>query len=396
MTARHFATAFLALSSLTSTCQAESHLSGLDNLQVHGFLTQGFIKTDHNRFFGPSDKGSFEFTEIGLNGSYRPLPSLLLAGQVLSRRAGNMYDGSPTVDFGLARWEMVDNGKYQAAVSVGRFKNPIGLYNTTRDVAHTRPSVLVPQSIYFDRVRNLLMSSDGVMLHLNNYSESGEFSFDIGMGRPILDKNVEYVLLGRDWPGSLEPERLSGIGQLRFTTPDGRWRSALSYANTAIGFRPTTGPGPGPGHTSIGYLVASLEFNQGDWSVTGEYLYEPVNARGYGGPLDDKFTGEAYYLQVNRYIGTSVRIHARYEEAYHDRHDRDGEMAALKTGLPASQFFARSWTAGVRWDLNSHLMLSADFSHTDGNFFLSKLDNPNPASLKRRWNMLSVLVSYRF
>jgi hypothetical protein len=35
------------------------------------------------------------------------------------------------------------------------------LYNTTRDVPFTRPSIILPQSIYFERTRNLTVSADG-------------------------------------------------------------------------------------------------------------------------------------------------------------------------------------------------------------------------------------------
>jgi len=49
------------------------------NLQVHGFLTQGYVKTTDNRFFGDSDSknGSFDYTELGVNASFRATPSIL-------------------------------------------------------------------------------------------------------------------------------------------------------------------------------------------------------------------------------------------------------------------------------------------------------------------------------
>ena len=45
-----------------------------DSLQVHGFVTQGFVHTTDNRFFGDSENGSFDFTELGVNLSYRATP----------------------------------------------------------------------------------------------------------------------------------------------------------------------------------------------------------------------------------------------------------------------------------------------------------------------------------
>ena len=51
-------------------------------------------------------------------------------------------------------------------------KNPFGLYNEARDVIWTRPSVLLPQSIYFDSLalREIELASDGGILY-------GRFAF---------------------------------------------------------------------------------------------------------------------------------------------------------------------------------------------------------------------------
>jgi hypothetical protein len=55
---------------------------------------------------------------------------------------------------------------------VGRIKTAYGLYNTTRDVPFTRPSIVLPQSIYFERTRNLTVSADGVpRCYVERYGE---------------------------------------------------------------------------------------------------------------------------------------------------------------------------------------------------------------------------------
>src|SRR5690349_13355815 len=40
-----------------------------DDLQIHGFVSQGYIKTTRNNYLGPTARpgGSFEFTEVGVN-----------------------------------------------------------------------------------------------------------------------------------------------------------------------------------------------------------------------------------------------------------------------------------------------------------------------------------------
>ncbi len=118
-----------------------------ENLQLHGFLSQGYVKTSDNRFFGDSDEGSWDFREIGANLSYQPMPNLLFAGQLLSRTAGELYDGSVRLDYGLVDFTAVMEADRRLGVCVGRLKNPLGFYSDTRDVPFTRPSVFLPQSI---------------------------------------------------------------------------------------------------------------------------------------------------------------------------------------------------------------------------------------------------------
>ncbi|WP_342714265.1 hypothetical protein [Halomonas saccharevitans] len=97
---------------MSFSIQARGEERVLDTLQMHGFLSQALIITDDNDFFGPSseDEGSFKFTEIGANVSLRPHEDILLATQVLSRRAGG--DGSnarPMLDYGIVDYQMLSN-----------------------------------------------------------------------------------------------------------------------------------------------------------------------------------------------------------------------------------------------------------------------------------------------
>ena len=48
----------------------------MDTLQMHGFLSQAYVGSDHNDFFCPSssDGGSLKYKEIGANASIRSRP----------------------------------------------------------------------------------------------------------------------------------------------------------------------------------------------------------------------------------------------------------------------------------------------------------------------------------
>lgn len=372
---------------------------GTEALQVHGFATQGYVHTSDNSFFGDSEDGSFEFTELGINLSYKATPDLLLSGQLLSRRAGEMYDGAPTVDFALIDWNISSSTQHSIGVMAGRVKNALGLYNDTRDVAFTRPSIFLPQEIYFDRVRNLVLASDGAVLYGNLFTDHGNWSVRLGLGRTPIDENVEYTFLGGDFGGDMDADGLSLIGRAEYETPDGRWRLALSAANTDLDYKRGPFDPIGSGHIELLYWIASAQYNAERWSLTAEYMQEPVEFKDFG-PLVDNRDGtvQGYYLQASYLIRNDLELIARYAEGYADKDDRDGTGASAQTyGLvPPHGFYQKDWMIGLRWDVTPNFMLRAEYQRNAGTWTLSNRENPVPAETEKDWDMFSVLGSYRF
>ncbi len=370
-----------------------------NDLQFHGFLTQGFVHTTANRFFGDSEDGSFDFTEIGVNASYKVTPSVLVSGQVLSRRAGEMDNGSPSVDFALIDWQLFGDAQGAAGIKVGRVKNPLGLYNDTRDVAFTRPSIFLPEQVYFDRVRDLLHSSDSVHVYARRYTDLGTWDLDVGVGRARADKNVEIAFLGRDFGGDLDTDGLAYVGRIGFETPDSAWRFALSGARIDLEFdRAATDP-IGEGDIEVGYWVLSAQYNAERWSLTGEYLEEPVDFSNFGGRMDENdVTAQGYYLQGSYLLRDDVELVLRYAEGFSDKDDRSGaERSALTGGFaPRHSFYGKDWMLGLRWDVTPSFMLRAEYQWNNGTRNLSMRENPNPQATEKNWEMFSVLGSYRF
>lgn len=370
-----------------------------EDLQFHGYLSQGYVHTSDNRFFGDSDDGSFEFTELGLNASFRATPSLLVAGQLLSRRAGDMYDGSPSIDYALVDWTVVNSSSGVWGLKLGRVKNPFGLYNETRDVAFTRPSIFLPQQVYYDKVRNLLLSRDGVHLNGRQYFDFGAIDLDLGVGRPEIDNNVEIAFLGQDFPGHVDTGPLVYIGRLGFEANDGRWRLALSGASIDLEYERAAIDAIDSGEVNLTYWVASVQYNAERWSLTAEYSEEPVEFDGFGSVLDAyDGTADGYYLQGSYLVRDDMELVLRYGEGYRDDDDRDGaQTSALSGGLvPAYNFFQKDWMIGLRWDVAPNFMLRAEYQWNEGTWSLSPRENPDPGELVKDWRMFSVLGSYRF
>ncbi len=368
-----------------------------ENLQLHGFLSQGYVKTSDNKFFGDSDEGSWDFREIGANLSYQPMPNLLFAGQLLSRTAGELYDGRVRLDYGLVDFTAIMEIDRRLGVRVGRLKNPLGFYNDTRDVPFTRPSVFLPQSIYFDRVRNLELSADGLGVYSDIHTEYGELFFQLNYGRLAVDKNVEYAFMFLDWPGTLDNDDPWFVGRLLYEIDAGRIRMAASYATGDLNYKPATVDFLQPGIISVDFWLLSFQYNEELWSFTAEFMNEPVSWRDFGpiSVLSGENTAAGWYLQGTYRPDPDWELLLRYDVSYLNKFDKDGSESGAGQGVSGHNFFAKDLTFGVRWNVTSRFMLRAEYHKVEGSSWLSNRET-NPLTSAKYWDMFSLLASYRF
>lgn len=374
--------------------------TGLDlgDVQVHGFLSQAAIKTSENRFFGDSDQGSFGLTEVGVNASYRPHPSLLLSGQVLARRAGDMSDGTPSLDYLLTDLSMISTPRTRLGVRVGRIKSPLGLYNETRDVPFTRPGIFLPQVIYYEKVRNLVLSSDGAMLDFEKFGDWGTLSLVAGGGRPLIDDNVEWSFTGQDADGSFRSNDLFWSGRLLYQDPAEKLTLAWSFATNSMMFDQGPRSLLGEGKINYFYWIASARYDTERWTLDAEYMREPISWRDFGPFLaDQKLTTEGWYLQLTWRLRSSLQWMLRFEEGFADRNDPHAENSvAVALGLfPAYVNHTRAWTTGMRWDITNSLMLRLEYQHHHGTFILSPRETAFDAG-ETPWDMVAAQLSWRF
>lgn len=363
-----------------------------EKLKIQGFASQGFILTSDNNFFGNSKDGSFDFSELGVNTSIRPIPDLLFSAQGLSRRAGKDDDGDLQLDYALIDYSFFSKESGNFGLRLGRIKNPLGLYNDTRDVAFTRPSIFLPQSIYFDRTRNLALSADSIQIYADYRSGIGNLIFQFGVGYPNVDNDqTRQVLLGKQ-PGEIEGE-LSYLGRLIFEQGGGKFRLGLS--TVILNMQPKIGNTEG----SIRFLpiVLSSQYNTEFWSLTSEYALRHFRYQDVKTFPNFSKTGESFYLQFTYRLNKKVEVLLRHDMLFQDRNDRNGtkfEAGPRSSGKPAHSQFAKDWTAGLLWDITQAWMGRIEYHYIDGTAWLPFADNPS--ATKRYWDMLALLISYRF
>ena len=371
-----------------------------DDFQFHGFLTQGYFLTSDNRIFGTSDTGgSFDYTEAGLTGSWIPDNDFRLAAQVLFRRAGAGHQHDVELDFGLLDYTFFSTFNYQLGLRLGRFKIPYGFYNDTRDVLFTRPTILLPQSIYPDATRDLSISADGGLVYGDYRNERGNLSLEFGVGIPrSVNVDTELAILGFDFPGNTF-SKPSYIGRLSYEMDGGKYYMAISSARVDTRYDPKFLP---PDDLSAGKdlftpVILSAQYNQEKLSLTAEYAVRPVKDTGFGEGLDRDIIGESYYLQAQYRFNENLQAILRYDVFYNNRDDRDGKKFEANTLYPAHTQFAKDWTIGLRYYINSSFLVAAEYHYINGTVWIAPLqDNSNPFDLEQRWHLFAIAAGFRF
>jgi TonB dependent receptor len=387
----------LLLSGLLAASPAWANDLAGPRYHVQGFAAQGLIGSTNNNFFGESRDGiSTEFTEAGLHGSWQPLDALRLAGQVLYRRAGESDQDGLRLDYAQADWQFHQTDVTQIGLKLGKVKLPYGLYNETRDVPFTRPGILLPQSVYIDNSRDLLLAAPGVFLHGASVQAYGATDFQLGWVRPDFDsESVEYVFLGTARPGKLKGKGAIGA-RLRWDTPADT-TLMLTYADAKADYEPAGLDSLAAGKVRFRNLLATVQQRLDTLTLTAEYGEPRGDLTGFGPALPDNVRNvQAFYLQGEWRFRPAWELMLRHEHFYRDKHDRNGSQFEAATGLPAHTMFARDWALGLRWDATPSLMLRAEYHHVDGTGWLPGPDNPAFLSREQRWNMWLLQAAYRF
>ena len=364
---------------------------------IQGFAAQGLIGSTNNRFFGDSRDGvSTEFTEAGLHGTWQPLDAVRLSGQVLYRHAGESDKDGLRVDYAQADWQFYQTEINQLGLKFGKVKLPYGLYNETRDVPFTRPGILLPQSVYVDNSRDLLLAAPGAFLHGASVQKYGAVDFLLGWVRPNFDSpSVDYSFLGTTRPGKLKGKGALGA-RLRWDLPTDT-TLALTYANAEADYAPGSADVLRAGNVHFRNLLFSVQQRLDTLTLTGEYGEPRFDTAGFGRFLPDSHRViQAAYLQGEWRFHPQWELMLRYDVFYRDLNDKNGRRLQATTGLPAHSMFARDSTLGLRWDATPNLMLRAEYHHVNGTGWLPGPDNPDLFSREQRWNMWLLQAAYRF
>jgi hypothetical protein len=369
------------------------------DVQVHAFVSQGFIKTTANEYLTKSKRGSFEFTEVGINFTSQLSKELRVGMQLFAHDLGPIGNYAPRFDWYYLDYRFRD----WLGLRAGRTKIPFGLYNDSADIDAARVPILLPQSVYPSDHRDYLLAQTGGELYGNKRLGSlGELEYrayggtlDLTApaaptpGIAIANVQVPYVYGGRLlWLTPLEGLTAAASYQaLRFDW-DYQIAPALIAPFQSLGLLPANFAGTLPVQFRVKLWVASLEYQFGELAIAAEYSRWVGKFNSQAPNLLPPHTvNERYYGMVSYHV-TPWFTPGAYYSVYYPNQD-------LRHGRENRQ---RDLALSCRFDLNQYWLLKLEGHWMNGTAALDKAlnDGTELDALDKNWGALLVKTTAYF
>ncbi|MCP3890546.1 MAG: hypothetical protein GY702_16995 [Desulfobulbaceae bacterium] len=384
----------------------------LNSLQVHGFLSQGYINSSDNNFLSDSINGTFEFTDVGLNANMSLTENLRIGGQLFYRNLGNYSEDEIVLD-----WGMIDYQRFDAlGLKLGKIKMPLGLYNENRDSDFLLPMVFLPQSVYDETRRDTYLAYVGAGLYGNftlgatgdcdYHFFLGEVDFPSDSAQQTSSTNSVKAKITKN--NDLPPARNNPVIPAHYDSVDREsdqiyggafvyhpyWISGLRLGGSWLHAKFETfvnGSSRPSGNVVIhGKFVLSAEYSWRDLVFVTEYNETDRTSTMFGNVSLDGPT-QAWYGMINYTPFEQWTFSVMYDEFYTLKNDKNGSS---RTQLSPYSSWRKDFGVGVRWEINEFLVAKADYHWIDGAAMQMGLFNPDGTD--RYWHYGVVRISFIF
>jgi hypothetical protein len=356
-----------------ATAAEVSTLDDGPTIELHGFVSQGALKSTANNYLAKSARGSLEFSEVGINFTSQLTDKLRFGLQLFARDLGATGNYNAKTD-----WYYLDyRWKDWLGVRAGRVKLPFGLYNDTSDIDSARTQILLPQSIYPIANRDFLLAQTGLELYgYLNLRGAGALEYRLYGGTIFIapsagvkDLDVPYVAGGRlIWETPVEGLRLGGSVQAL--------KLNLGYV---------VGPETVSLQLPVVLGVGSVEFVRRDLLLAAEFSQWRVRIDSSDrsvlpGPMGKDVTvSERAYLMATYRVNPWLWPGLYYSMLFPD--------VANRTFTGPSQDMQHDVAGSLRFDVNAHWLFKLEGHYMHGTADLDPTLNGNVTrdKLERNW-----------
>lgn len=331
------------------------------NVQVHGFVSQGFGYTSGNSWLTMgTNSGSGAMTDMGLNMSMPVNDKFRIGAQVYDRNLGQLGQYHPSLDWAFADYKF----KPWFGVRGGKVKTTLGLYTDTQDLDFLHTFALMPQSVYPIDLRDSDIAHLGgdVYGKVTFKHHLGTLGYTVYSGHrsDSIYSGYSYFLQAR---GTTEKEYggLQYGADLRWDTPLKGLLVGVSRLNEDLaGFGIRAGL---PNHEKSLKVFTNQfygEYTRGNLRIDAEFkrFYRDVLIRNL--LAEDKDNVHAFY------VAGSYRLHKRLEiGSYYSSYTITSTFLNLQdTSLPSGHDYDKVVTARV--DLNRFWNVKVEGHFMDG------------------------------
>lgn len=382
-----------------------------DAVNIHGFISQGYIKTTRNSIIADSEDGTFQYNEMGINFGHQPLEKLYISLQFFARDLGSVGNDEIQLDYALADYRVKD----WLGIRAGRMKNPMGIYSEYRDVDMLRTCIVLPISVYDENLRDSQTYANGIGIYGDiNTDRFGSFSYQalIG-GNNIASDSAAGVSLGRDIfeVASVEMDTIYSYS-LQYSDPAGYLKlggtaffTDLSLKGESLDLLVLYGAPLGSpvnlGVNNIEIYTSGAELTYKNFKLTYEFKY--TKARNYtmmleAAPAGSPPVANIHIDQIGRYIMLDYQFNEMitagvYHEVYYPyRRDKSGNNPG--PGTLSIEHFMKKWAFSSKINFNANWLLKLEAHYMDGVGGVLPIHNED--GFKKHWWLFAGKVSYNF
>lgn len=416
---------FLAAMALLFGSFATATAYELGDVDIHGFVSQGYLETDkYNYMMSDTDGGTFDLGEVGISLTSQASDSIRVGAQFLSRRLGE--DGNSKVGIAWAFGDYQHN-RY-VGLRAGKIRMPMGLYNQTRDIDAVRTGVFLPQSVYTDTIYTFTSAIYGASVYgtIPLTESIGELEYEVFWGRGEND-DESYIVKRSGWiaqnslggalvDAGMDYHEVYG-GAARWNTPLEGLRLGYSVAYIKVDLNYGLYEGLDPSFHNITSFdlyaeeapisVLSAEYVWNDLTLATEWFHRrekvtrlarnpsPIIS-GDVSRSNDVTDMEGYYFSAAYRVNDWLELGGYYEEFYPDADDKNGDRYS------SSDFMAwrKSWVFTGRFDINDFWIVKLEYHLNDGiaevSTYTNREEYPTGNYPDKKWNMLAIKTTFSF
>lgn len=404
----------VTLLSLATSVQAMD----LAGVEIHGFASQGYIKTTSENNFPVSNSGdgSFNFNDFAINFSKEVTPGLRVGLQLLAMDRGSYGKDEITLDWAFADYRLQDWLGFRA----GKIKMPLGLYNESRDNDALRTFIFLPENEYYDYERDSVNAITGAGIYGSvPIGNAGTLNYQLLVGTtPIPTDGASARNYSAYVSSVAAPLTATNIDSDKAFVHHLEWRAPIDGLRAAFSGLHTSFSGTASGDftdetdplnaiitpvtadwkfDSLHRYIFGLEYIYKDLVLATEYQRDDYTVSvNYNNLAEENWTSkqksDGWYVSAAYRFTDWFELGGYYTEIYADRNHRDGSTYEdLEVGAKW-QTWQKEKVLTLRFDPVRNLVIKLEGHLIDGTWNMSEYTDES----KRDWYLLATKATVSF